>query len=251
MCRCVSRTFRRWAFGRDRQAEVADSRAGVEDEHGAVGEGDLHARGVAAVAGGFRPGRRGRIRALPRPLPASALWSRCVVQVSRRLELLDGLALVTHELATSAFEFVLQSRAVSLDPPYRHHLPHKNVAADRLVGWGGCRRHSGSIVPTNLDGHRQPVRMPPQARPHAVIRRREVRGEVAAGDVSGRPPEAVSYRFPVVEPRRAPSAQESAAAGSAGHGALKTTRSVRRLPRPPPRSPRPRRSPGPPRGRCA
>src|SRR5947209_13146107 len=44
----------------DREPEVADARAGVEDEHAAVAQGDLDARGIAAVAHGLRTRRRDR-----------------------------------------------------------------------------------------------------------------------------------------------------------------------------------------------
>ena len=44
---------------------AADAGAGVEHEHVAVGERDLHARGVAAVAGGLRARRRHRAARAP------------------------------------------------------------------------------------------------------------------------------------------------------------------------------------------
>ena len=52
---------------RQGQAQRPDAGAGVEHEHVAVGERDLHARGVAAVAGGLRARRRHRAARAPDP----------------------------------------------------------------------------------------------------------------------------------------------------------------------------------------
>ena len=196
-CRWVRRMLTRAAPRRQRQAEAADARAGVEHHDRAVGERDLHARGVAAVARGLRAGRGTEPRA-PQTLTFTRSAPRSVGPEERdrapRVPPVVTIGIALTSISCSPPSSELDAEAVVGRPALaQRHGERQLLEGDRLAAVveraeARCPTPPGASCPTS--SKRRPSRAPGGLvveHDHAVLvheegRRREARHQVAGED---------------------------------------------------------------------